>query len=171
MTFGAGTRTSRWCAVYSLAPMGPLALLMVTTLHWVSPATREILILLSQFERIGSGALAHRVARRSRHQLARMLARDGLPSLKKLRMWVRLIGWTLEWEYYHISLYRSAIMQDMDPATAYRAVKKLTGLSWGVVRQRGLVCLLESLQRACRPRVSLVTTNAGASPGALVNEA
>ena len=122
--------------VYFLAPMQPLALLMVTTLHWVSPATREILILLSQFQSIGADTLAARVARRSRHQLARMLARDGLPGLKKLRMWVRVIGWTVAWEYYHTSLYRSAIAQDMDPAIAYRAVKKVTGLSWRVVLGR-----------------------------------
>src|SRR2546425_6496804 len=69
--------------------MQPLSLLMVTTLHWVSPAAREIIVFLSQFHSVSADVLAQRVARRSRHQLARILARDGLPCLKKLRMWVR----------------------------------------------------------------------------------
>ena len=144
---------------------------MVTTLHWVSPAAREIIVFLSQFHSVSADVLAQRVARRSRHQLARILARDGLPCLKKLRMWVRLIGWMLEWEFYQKSLYRLAIARDMDPAVAYRSVRQLTGLSWRAVRARGLVWLLGELRQSCLRRPIPKNKSGGVVPAALMRQA
>jgi len=149
----------------------PLAALMLATLHWISPATREVVIQLSTFQGIRTDVLARHITRRSRHQIARILAHDGLPCLKKLRMWVRLTGWLLQWESEQTSLYRLAIAQDMDPAACYRAVKKLTGLSWRSARARGLAWLLGELGKSCRPPIAIEKRSGGVTPAALVRQA
>jgi len=128
-----------------------LAALVVITLPWVSPASREILELLSTFQGLRSDHLARNIAKRSRHQLARILSNDGLPCLKRLRIWIRLIDWLFQWEAAHTSLYDSAISQDLDPAQCYRSVKRLTGLPWSAVRARGLAWLLINLREHCDP--------------------
>lgn len=129
--------------------MQPLAALLLGTLDWLSPATREIVIQLSTVQGIRTGLLAQQLTRRSRHQVARLLSHDGLPCLKQLRMWVRVVGWVLQWETDRTSLYRSAIAQDIDPAACYRSVRKVTGLAWSAVRIRGLAWLLLELRATC----------------------
>jgi hypothetical protein len=125
------------------------AALVVITLHWVSPPTREILELLSTFHGLSSELLARKITKHSRHQVARILSRDGLPCLKRLRSWIRLIDWLFQWEAKSTSLYDSAISQDLNPAQCYRSVKRLTGLRWSEVRTRGLAWLLLNLQEHC----------------------
>jgi hypothetical protein len=147
--------------------MHQLTALVVITLHWVSPATREILELLSTFHGMSADVLAQRITKRSRHQIARILSNDGLPCLKKLRMWIRLIAWLFRWEASRTSLYDSAISENMDPAVCYRAVKKLTGLSWSDVRARGLAWLLLRLREQCH---SPQKKSGGVSPAALMRQ-
>ena len=84
-------------------------------------------------------------------QLARILAHDGLPPLQELKAWIRIVGWVLEWEWERMSLCRSALNHDIDPAVCYRLVKRLTGASWTQVRTRGLAWTLLQLRERCRP--------------------
>jgi hypothetical protein len=86
-------------------------------------------------------------------------------------MWVRLIGWMLEWDFYRTSLYRLAITQDLDPAVCYRSVKTLTGLSWRAARDRGLVWLLGELRDACQQPQRPEIKSGGVAPAALMRQA
>jgi len=128
-----------------------LEALLVSTLHWVSPTGREAVVLLANFGAVGAEQLAHRLGLQTRYQLARILAQDGLPPLQELKAWIRIVGWVLEWERERMSLCRSALNRDIDPAVCYRLVKRLTGASWTQVRTRGLAWTLLQLRERCRP--------------------
>lgn len=125
--------------------------LLDSTLEWLSPAARRVVAVLSNFD--SRGLPSDRVAKLSnlgnRHQLARVLARDGLPALGELRTWVRLVGWVLEWECDRTSLYHLAMAQDLNPAVCYRTIKRLTGVRWVDVRSRGLAWVLIQLRDRC----------------------
>ena len=132
--------------------------LIHSDLHWISAPIPRVIQLLAT---LGSREVAgHRLAKLSglanRHQLARALARDGLPGLAELRSWIRLVGWVLEWESDRSSLYRMAIAQDLNPAVCYRMIKRLTGSGWGEVRTRGVTWVLLQLRDRCVIRTSRV---------------
>jgi hypothetical protein len=57
--------------------MQPLAALLLATLNWLSPATREIVIQLSMFQGIRTDLLAQHITMRSRYQVARLLDHAG----------------------------------------------------------------------------------------------
>jgi hypothetical protein len=128
-----------------------LEALLLSTLYWVSPIGREAVVLIATFGAIGADPLARRLGLQSRYQLGRILAHDGLPPLQELKAWIRVVGWVLEWEQGGISLCRSALNRDIDPAICYRLVKRLTSLPWTEVRCRGLAWTLLRLRDRCRP--------------------
>lgn len=78
------------------------------------------------------------VGLRNRHQLARLLRRDGLPPLTELAGWARVLYWTLEAEATGASLLQLAHRDGMDPAAAYRLVRRVTGQRWTEVRRAGV---------------------------------
>jgi hypothetical protein len=125
--------------------------LLLGTLHWISPSSRRAVTLLATYGKISASGLARSVGLRNRYQLARTLAHDGLPPLKALRTWVRLVLWMMEWERARVSLFRSAISHELEPATCYRAVKKTTGSTWNELRRMGgLSAVLMKLRDSCR---------------------
>lgn len=127
-----------------------LPALLLATLHWISPVSRQVVETLAGFGgAFGADLLARRLGLRTRHRLARMLARDGLPPLQELRSWIRLVAWVLEWEGVRASLFRTAIAQDLDPAACYRVDKKLTRASWTEVRSRGVAWVVLKLGDRC----------------------
>lgn len=136
--------------------MHSLAILLQSTLHWVSPHGRVALEVLAACGGVtgAAHAFAARVGLRSRHQLARLLMRDGLPAFETLAAWVRLLTWVEAWERAGTSLHRWADRAGTEPAVYYRAVKRLTGKPWSAVRGRGMLRLLRELRDRCPPSPS-----------------
>ncbi len=89
----------------------------------------------------GSIGSAETVARRlglgSRYRLARLLRREGLPSLHRIAAWATVLSWVLTAERIGASLCWIAFHSDRYPAACYRLVKEVTGLTWEAVRARG----------------------------------
>jgi len=92
---------------------------------------------------------AAQVGLHNRHQLARSLRRDGLPPLEELAGWVSVMVWVFAWESEGTSLFRSAIDSQREPATCYRTVKRITGLSWRAVCERGMPWVLLQFRERC----------------------
>jgi len=87
---------------------------------------------------------------KNRHQLARLLEREGLPVLEELAAWARLLDWRLQWERNQTGLCRLAIVSGLEPAVCYRTVKRLTGLPWTTVRDRSIEWTMTQLRARCR---------------------
>lgn len=132
--------------------MPVLILLLSGTLYWVSLRTRAVLDALvacdGEFGR--ARFFAVRLGFRDRHQLARVLAREGLPPLEELAAWIRVIRWVLSWEQDRTALSELALGGGADPAVCYRTVRRLTGANWRDVRARGLAWALDRLRDRCR---------------------
>lgn len=90
--------------------------------------------------------LAGWVGLRDRHQLARVLRRDGLPPLEQLTGWARVLYWLLEAEATGMSLLELATRERVDPAVAYRLVRRVTGLRWSEARRAGLAVAVLKLR-------------------------
>jgi hypothetical protein len=101
----------------------------------------------------GSFADANTFARRlglhDRHELAYVLRRDGLCSLRVLASWIKVACWLAESELGNVSLCRAALNGAQDPGSRYRLVKRITGIEWSQVQARGLTWLLEELVLRC----------------------
>lgn len=129
--------------------------LVSTMLHLVLPGLSQagrdaIDRLLDERGRLQSAeSLAHAVGLRNRHQLAYVLQRDGLPPAQHLAAWLRLLIWVAEYELEGTSICRASLHEARDPAYRYRLVKRLTGLDWTAVRQRGTVWLLHEFIGRC----------------------
>ena len=61
-----------------------------------------------------------------RYQLARALRREGLPPLEVIGGWARTLYWVLEAETLGLSLRELAEREHIDPAVAYRLVRRVT---------------------------------------------
>jgi hypothetical protein len=99
-------------------------------------------------------AFAAALGFRSRFGLARLLARTGLPPLRELADWIRVLELLWWAEATGTSLERLAHARGVDPPACHRVVRRTTGVSWSVTRTRGFSwALLEFLRRArSRPR-------------------
>jgi hypothetical protein len=122
---------------------------LVNTLSWVSSDSRAVVTVLASLAKISAEELARGLGIGDRHALARTLARDGLPPFQELRCWVRIVAWIFDWEQDQTALCRTAIAQDLDPAVCYRTVARVTGVTWSVVRKRGLAWVLLKLRARC----------------------
>lgn len=149
MIFSAAPTTVRW---WLDSLMHTLAGLLHGTLHWVSPSGRAVLGALAECGGAFGTArfFAARLRFRDRHQLARAIARDGLPPLQELAAWVRMLGWQLQWEQQKTALCQLAMDAGADPAAYYRTCKRLTGANWSQARSRGVAWLLDRLVDRCR---------------------
>jgi hypothetical protein len=96
-----------------------------------------------------ANAFARTIGLRDRHQLAYVLQRDGLRSLRVLASWIKVACWLAESEYHDLSLCRAALIDAQDPGSRYRLVKRITGIEWSHVQARGLTWLLEELVLKC----------------------
>ena len=100
---------------------------------------------------IGSTAtVARRLGLPNRFALARMMRRDGLPGLRELGAWVALLEWVAVAERAGTPLFAIAVRSHKSPAVCYRTVKRLTGLTWMQLRERGWEWLLGRFLRRCR---------------------
>src|SRR5690242_724691 len=89
------------------------------------------------------------VGMRSRFQLARALRQDGLPPLEELSAWARVLYWLFQAEGTGASLHRLARRTQLDAATAYRLVRRVTRLRWTELRQIGLAAAVQRLRARC----------------------
>ena len=84
-----------------------------------------------------------------RYQLARALRREGLPSLEVIGGWARTLYWMSESEKTGKSLRELAEREHMDPAIAYRMVRRVTGRRWSEVRREGLAVTMLRFRDCC----------------------
>lgn len=87
-----------------------------------------------------------------RYQLARALRRDGLPPLEVLSGWARTLYWVLESDMSGISLRELAERERLDPAIAYRLVRRVTGRRWSEVRRDGIATAVLRFKDRCASR-------------------
>lgn len=82
----------------------------------------------------------------SRGELARHLARHGLPPFSTLRAWLRVVDLVRSWDASACSVMRNCWAHGRDPSIGYRTVRRVTGLSWLRVRTDGFDKLVSSFQ-------------------------
>jgi len=130
-----------------------LASLLLAEFPDLSTTSRAILSALAC--RNGKGPPAEEIAAwvgfRDRHQLHRRLRREGLPPLKQLTGWARVLYWMLEADASGSSLLKLADRDHTHAASAYRLVRRVTGLSWSAARRAGLNSALSQFREECRP--------------------
>jgi len=97
-------------------------------------------------------AVAQRLGFPSRFALARMLRHQGLPGLRELGAWISLLRWLILAERSEAPLFIIATHSRRCPAVCYRTVKRLTGLTWVQLRERGSAWALRRFIARCRSR-------------------
>jgi DNA-binding beta-propeller fold protein YncE len=141
-------------------PPLPLTTLLQTALPHLNPGTRAVVSALGCFngDTPPASKIAALVGMRSRYQLARALRREGLPSLEELAGWARVLYWMEEARSARISLRELSRRADIDTATAYRLVRRVTGRRWSELQRTGMATVTLQFQRWCR------ACTAGAGP-------
>jgi hypothetical protein len=143
-------------------PPLPLTTLLQNALPGLSRVSRAVVSTLACRNGAAASAneLAASVGLRDRHQLARRLRRDGLPSLERLTGWTRVLHWILEATASDTSLLQLARHDQLDPTVAYRLVRRVTGQRWSEARRAGLSVALLRLRNQC----AVPTIRAGLRP-------
>ena len=101
-----------------------------------------------------------------RYQLARALRREGLPPMETLGGWTRTLYWIIESQTSGVTLRELARREHLDPAVAYRLVRRITGRRWSDISHAGLPEALLSFRDHCRGRASAAQIRqATAQPG------
>ncbi|HEX9217942.1 MAG TPA: hypothetical protein VF864_13280, partial [Gemmatimonadales bacterium] len=101
-----------------------------------------------------------------RYQLARALRREGLPPMETLGGWTRTLYWIIESQTSGVTLRELARRERLDPAVAYRLVRRITGRRWSDISHAGLPEALLSFRDHCRGRASAAQIRqATAQPG------
>ena len=133
--------------------MPPLRLTSVlqTALPNLSENGRAFLSVLGCFNGHppGSHELAQWLGFHDRYQLARALRREGLPPLEVIGGWARTLYWMCEAERSGKSLRELAEREKVDPAIAYRLVRRVTGRRWSEVRREGLALAMVRFRDRC----------------------
>lgn len=83
----------------------------------------------------------------SRFALARMFRGEHLPPLHELGKWIAVLTWLVTWEREQTSLFKQSLRDGWDPASAYRAVRSTSGMTWTALCRRGSGFLLVILKR------------------------
>ena len=96
-----------------------------------------------------SHELAHWLGFHDRYQLARALRREGLPPLEVVGGWARTLYWVTEAEASGKSLRELAERERLDPAVAYRLVRRVTGRRWSEIRREGLALTMLRFRDRC----------------------
>ncbi len=97
-----------------------------------------------------SAELAAWLGFHDRYQFARAMRREGLPPLETLGGWARTLYWLLESETSDTTLRELAARDKVDPAVAYRLVRRVTGRRWSQIRREGLALALLHFRDQCR---------------------
>lgn len=105
---------------------------LLQALPWLSPRGRAVVnfLVCNNGRAPSANVLATRLGLRSRHQLARLLRREGLPRYDVLTGWVSLLFWRVEADRTHETLYDLAGRSSIAPATSYRLVRRISGKPW-----------------------------------------
>lgn len=111
-----------------------------------------------------SRELAQWLGFHDRYQLARALRREGLPPLEVIGGWARTLYWMSEAECSGKSLHELAERERVDPAIAYRLVRRITGRRWSEVRREGLAVTLLRFRDRCVKAATRPTTNTVTPP-------
>jgi DNA-binding beta-propeller fold protein YncE len=148
-------------------PLLRLTSVLQTALPHLSDHGRALLSALGCLN--GHPPCSHKLAEllgfHDRYQLARSLRREGLPPLEVIGGWARTLYWMSEAETSGKSLRELAERERLDPAVAYRLVRRVTGRRWSEVRREGLaVTMLRFRERCANGRGHV----AGALPTPLV---
>lgn len=96
--------------------------------------------------------LAHWLGFHDRYQLARALKREGLPPIETLGGWTRTLYWIIESQTTGATLRELALREHLDPAVAYKLVRRVTGRRWSEIRQAGLSGAVLSFRDHCSSR-------------------
>jgi YVTN family beta-propeller protein len=133
-----------------MAPL-PLASALLTHLPWLSPDGRAVVnVLVCDNGRTRSADLvAARLGLRTRFQLGRLLRREGLPPYEVLTGWASVLYWMLEADRTGETLLALARQSHVNPAMAYRLIRRITGLRWSDLRRLGTSTLLRRFLRLC----------------------
>jgi len=100
--------------------------------------------------RIGTGEeVARHLGLRNRFELARLLKHEGLPPLHDLAAWMSVLSWLDRAEDTGYSLCHMAFRARMDPASCYRTVKRMTGVGWQELRERGAIWAVKRFAKEC----------------------
>jgi len=103
---------------------------------------------------LSASEVARRIGVPDRHHITRILKRDGLPSFEELAAWLSVTAWLHAAEREEKSLFRIATEMQREPATCYRMVKRVTGMSWQAAYRRGFGWQLGRLVERCDRRVA-----------------
>lgn len=79
----------------------------------------------------------------ARWQLARRLALHGFPAPSALKDWLRFLGMIQAWQRHKRGLHQQAIAYSVEPSVLHRMVRRLTGGTWQIVKQRDLASWLD----------------------------
>lgn len=133
--------------------MPPLQLthLLHTSLPHVSVRGRALLSALACVNGHPSSTteLAHWLGFHDRYQLARALKREGLPPMETLGGWTRILYWIIEAQATGSTLRELALREHLDPAVAYKLVRRVTGRRWSEILQDGLSGAVLSFRDHC----------------------
>ena len=136
-------------------PPLPLTSLMQNALPWLSPDGRAVLnTLICNNGRVDSAqALCQNVGLRSRFQLNRLLRREGLPPYEELSGWVCVFYWMLRADegIGRGALLALARQTEMEIATSYRLVRRVTGHSWKDLRRAGTAEVVRLFEERVQP--------------------
>jgi DNA-binding beta-propeller fold protein YncE len=134
--------------------MPPLQLtdLLHTSLPHVSVQGRALLSALGCVNGRPTSAteFAHWLGFHDRYQLARALKREGLPPIETLGGWTRMLYWMIESQVTGATLRELALREHLDPAVAYKLVRRVTGRRWSEIREVGLTGAVLNLRDHCR---------------------
>src|SRR5712671_1802533 len=114
----------------------------------------------------GSQELASWLGFHDRYQLARAMRREGLPPLETLGGWARTLYWLLESETNGSTLRELAEHDHVDPAVAYRLIRRVTGRRWSEIRREGLGLALLQFRDQCRNGLAVPTHHLAIDPRA-----
>ena len=73
-----------------------------------------------------AGAVARALGLPNRFSVARLLRRDGLPSVHRLAQWATVLSWAIAAERDSVSLCWIALHSRRHPSACYRLVRKVT---------------------------------------------
>ena len=114
-----------------------------------------------------SKELAQWLGFHDRYQLARALRREGLPPLEVIGGWARTLYWMSEAETSGKSLRELAEREQIDPAVAYRLVRRVTGRRWSEARREGLAVTMLRFRDRCATASARERATAALPPLAL----
>lgn len=133
------------------------------TFHDASPLLRSLLSTTAR--RVTWRTSAHQVAADvglgDRYRLAHRLKAEGLPPLRELTAWVRVLLWVVAWEQSGTSLAQQASREGRYASQYYREVRRVTGLGWYQVRERGSGWVLTELRKRWASSETAAAAQAG----------